>query len=317
MRQKEKNNGCKKNLVVKSNSLIEARYRLSLQESRVILWLLTKIKPEDIDFKEYKLTIKEFSKVVELKKEGQYKELKKITQRLTERSIHVYGSNQQTLLQTSWLSSAFYEFQKGYVLLEFSPKLKPYLLQIKSHFTQIDANDILQLKSIYSIRIFELLKQYEEIGKRTINIEELRSFCGIREGKYRNYNGLKLYVVERASAEINAKTDYEIDYFPIKESRKIVALEWTIKKKPKPKSALDSKKHRSKLALAEDLREYGFSKPLISSTLRNNEEGVIQNALRAVDIQVAKGNVKNPKAMLRSAIKEQWHPDKYKPPAKD
>jgi hypothetical protein len=36
--------------VVKSNDLVEARYRLSLQESHVVLWLLTQINPEDEDF---------------------------------------------------------------------------------------------------------------------------------------------------------------------------------------------------------------------------------------------------------------------------
>jgi hypothetical protein len=33
--------------VIKSNALIEGRYRLSLQESHVVLWLLTKIEPDD------------------------------------------------------------------------------------------------------------------------------------------------------------------------------------------------------------------------------------------------------------------------------
>ena len=306
-----------KGFVVKSNNLIEARYRLSLQESRVIFWLLQQIKPEDEDFKPYQLDIKEFSKIVSLNPDGQYGEFRKITKNLTNRSLDIYESGKKTLLQVSWLSSAFYEFKKGYVMLEFSPRLKPYLLQIKSHFTKIETTTLLQLKSIYSIRIFELLKQYEEIGKRTITIEELRSYCGIKQGEYRNYNAVKLYVIERAATEINAKTGYEVDYVEIKESRKIIALEWTIKKKSSLKKDQSEKlsnfqkEYRSELALIQSLMEYGFSKPTSKKLLKNNGEDVIKNALKSVNIQVERNHVKNPKAMLQTAIKEKWHPEVF------
>ena len=46
--------------IVKSNFLVEARYRLSLQESHVILWLLTQIQPDDEDFKMHSMQIADF-----------------------------------------------------------------------------------------------------------------------------------------------------------------------------------------------------------------------------------------------------------------
>ena len=46
--------------------------------------------------------------------------------------------------------------------------------------------------------------------------------------------------------------------------------------------------------------------------LKENTEQVIQDAINAVDLQLAKGQVRNSKAMLMTAIKEQWHPEKYK-----
>ena len=45
--------------------------------------------------------------------------------------------------------------------------------------------NILSLSSFYAIRIYELLKQYEKIGKRGINIKELRGYLGIKEGEYK------------------------------------------------------------------------------------------------------------------------------------
>lgn len=46
--------------------------------------------------------------------------------------------------------------------------------------------------------------------------------------------------------------------------------------------------------------------------MRNNTEEIIANAIKAVDRQIEKGQVRNSKAMLITAIKEKWHSDMYK-----
>lgn len=307
-----------KKFVVKSNALVEARYRLSLQESQVILWLLTQIRPEDEDFKSHKLDVISFARLVNVDVESKYRELRKITRQLMQRVIEIYQHETQTLLQVSWLSAAFYELKKGCVSLEFSPYLKPYLLQLKSHFTKIEIVDTLKLKSIYAIRIFELLLQYSPIGSRKMNLIDLRSYCGISEKEYSLYADFKRKIIEKARSEINSKTEYKIDYAEIKESRKVVAIEWTIKKRDleeeKSSHKIQSlrKELRSELALIDSIVEYGYSKILSKKFIKVHGENVVQNAIKAVDIQIEKGQVKNPKAMLRTAIEEKWKPDIYK-----
>lgn len=304
--------------IVKSNSLIEARYKLSLQESQVILWLLTQIRPDDEDFKSHKLEIVEFSHMTQVNVGNKYSELRKITKRLIQRVLEIYEQREGRFIQVSWLSSATYETKKGYVSLEFSPNLKPYLLQLKSHFTKIDIVDTLKLKSVYAVRIFELVLQYIHLGKREISLNDLRAYCGIEKEEYTGYGMFKRKVMEKARTEINTKTDYEVDYTEIKESRKVIALEWTIKKKSPLKKALSEKmsilqkEYRSELALIESLIEYGFSKGMAKRLLKGHEEEVIKNALRAVNIQIERNHVKNPKAMLQTAIKEKWHPEVFK-----
>ena len=136
------------NFVVKSNALVEARYRLSLQESQIILWLLTQIQPEDEDFKPHKLEIIEFTKLTQVSSGNKYSELRRITKQLMQRIIEIYEHKTEEFIQAAWLSSARYQIKQGCVLLQFSPLLKPYLLQLKSHFTKIDVIDTLKLKSI-------------------------------------------------------------------------------------------------------------------------------------------------------------------------
>lgn len=304
--------------IVKSNSLIEAKCKLTLQESRVLLWLLSQIKSDDENFKSYKLNVKDFAQITDLDNNNQYAQLQKITKNLTKKSIEIYEPEKETLLQASWLSAAFYELKKGYVILEFSPYLKPYLLKIKQHFTKIETADLLKLKSIYSIRIFELLKQYENIGTRKITVDELRSYCGIVAHQYRNYNAIKLYIIERSKKEINAKTDYCINYREIKESRKIVAIEWTITKKDSQteeklkKLANIEKELRSQQVIINNLTEYGFARTTAKKLVIMHSEEIVKNAIRAVDLQIERGKAKNPKAMLKVAIEEKWHPEVFR-----
>jgi plasmid replication initiation protein len=298
--------------IVKSNALIEARYRLSLQESHVILWLLTQIRPDDEDFKAHSMKIADFAKMVGVAVDGQYQELRKVTMRLIQRGLNIYEPDTKEWLQVSWLSSARYKTKQGYLFLEFSPQLKPYLLQLKERFTKINIADTLKFKSVHALRIFELLAQYESIGKRVIKIDELRACCGIQKDEYELYAGLKRKVINRAKDEINAKTEYVVDYREIKESRKVVAIEWTFQKRTHfekqqlEKSVAISHELQQANSLIKELIDYGFTKQTAQKTINGHDEKTISDALKAVEIYRSKHDIKNAKALVKTAIKEQW-----------
>jgi plasmid replication initiation protein len=303
--------------VVKSNDLVEARYRLNLQESHVVLWLLTQIRQEDEDFKMHSLKISDFAKMCGVEVDGKYKELRKITMGLIQRGLSIYNPQTKEWLQVSWLSSALYKTKQGVVLLEFSPKLKPYLLQLRTQFTKINIADAMGFKSIYALRIFELLVQVEKIGYRKMSVSELREWCGIGKDEYELYKDLKKRALNRAKTEINTKTDYEIDFIEIKTSRKVTDLEWTIKhkthfeKSQSEKATILAKELRSTAVILEQLLEYGFTKQSANRLVKNHEEANIVNAIKAVEVYMIKHAVKNPRALVETAIKEKWHPEKY------
>ena len=94
-------------LVVQHNKLIEARYRLSLQEKRVVLWLANKIMPNDEEFKSYKLTITEFAKIAQIQPNNLYKEMRSITKKLIQRVLEIRRLDHDDLLQVSWLRDCF------------------------------------------------------------------------------------------------------------------------------------------------------------------------------------------------------------------
>ena len=60
------------------------------------------------------------------------------------------------------------------------------------------------------------------------------------------------------------------------------------------------------------LKDFGLSTRIVNQLIKENTEQILEDAVKAVDIQLSKGQVRNAKAMLLIAIKEYWHPDKYK-----
>ena len=307
-----------KEIVVQSNYLVESSYRLTFQEKRLVAWLSKKIRKDDIDFKKYRVSIKEFAQEVNLDPNSQYREMKKLTASLITRLIQIEDQETGKTKQMAWLCFAEWDPKMGICDLKFHPDLKPYLLQLNEKFTVMEFGNYLKLDSSYSMRILEFLVQYESIGERKTSIKDIRAWCGIRKDEYTLYAHLKSRVIDRAKTEINAKTEYDIDYTEIKESRKVVAIEWTIKKKPiqlegtAQKVRQLQKEYRSESALIDSLVEYGFSRTIAKRFITNNGEDVVSDALKSVNIQVDRGGVRNAKAMLQTAIKEKWKPDVYR-----
>jgi len=94
-------------------------------------------------------------------------------------------------------------------------------LELKEKFTSYQLENVVRLNSVYSIRIYELLKQYERIRKRKLTLEELRYFLGIEKDKYIQYGHLKNKVLLVAQKEINEKTDIQFTFNEIKQEPSI------------------------------------------------------------------------------------------------
>jgi len=226
----------KNQMVVKSNFLIEASYKLSAPEQRVILFLVSMINPNDEDFREYVFPIKDFAKMAGIKHKQEYAQTEEITKSLIGRAFTIHSPKGR--LQISWLSSAEYQDGKGAVSLKFDSKLKPFLLQLKERFTKYGIEQVMRLKSSYSIRIYELLKQYEKFGKRIFFMEDLRSKLGISYSKYPRYGNLKQRVLSIAQEEIAEKTDLSYDFEEIKVGRGVGKIRFIINSKAVEKNQI-------------------------------------------------------------------------------
>jgi len=295
-----------KRVVVKSNYLIEASYRLSLQEQRLILLMVSKIKPDDQNFHVYQIAIKDFNRIVGIIGEANYQRTKELTKKLLERSLQIVKDN--STLQVSWLSSAEYFEGKGYVELSFDPKLKPYLLQLKEFFTRYRLQHVIRLKSNYSIKLYELLKQYENIGRRKIGLDELRHKFGLKPDEYPLYANFKQKILTRVQTELNAYTDLSFSTIEQKHGRKVIGIVFVISKnKQQPKTKNTSVIISGKVELAERLHEYFcLSESQAQNIIERYDEERIKANLAYVEDKLKQGAVKNIGPYTLKSIEEDY-----------
>lgn len=116
------------------------------------------------------------------------------------------------------------------VQIECHPKALPYMFEMKKNYFTYELWNALKLKSVNQIRMYEILKQYEKIGERIVLIEDLKLMLGISINQYRKFNDFKVRVLEPCQKALEQHTDIKYAFEPIRKSRKIYALKFTITK---------------------------------------------------------------------------------------
>ena len=224
-------------IVTQANELVEARYNLTLGEQRLILTMIARIQPEDEDFKPYCISLIELAEFLGINRNHIYADCKKITKKLLEKVVEIEEPGR--LLQTHWVSSADYIEGTGMVNLTFDPLLKPYLLKLKGNFTSSKLEMLLSFKSQYTMRMYNLLKQYENLNKRDLDLQQIREMLGIGKEQYPLYGNFRERILEPVQKELKLKSDLHFEFDEIKHGRKVAAIRFRIFTKKLVNTACD------------------------------------------------------------------------------
>ncbi len=301
-------------VIRKSNSLIEARYSLSLGEQRLILLLASTISPDDKDFKSYQIKVADFAKMFGLENcKSIHKEVQKAAKELVGKRLDLSKDGEE--IYTTWLSYVKYIDGSGMLDLEFHSSLKPYLLQLKSHFTQYNMTQVIDFKSQYSIRLYELLKMESFKAnngqfKRFSEVDELRLILGIYKNDYVLFADFKRRAIDSSIKEISDKTDLTINEVIYgKTSRKITNVTFIVSIKPKNKPEVISENLETipnTAPIIERLLTLGFS--LETANVYQNKYGIerIERNIAYVLENQKTGSVKNLSGYLNEAIAKDY-----------
>lgn len=219
--------------VVKSNYLIQkTRYDLSLAEQKLILHLIQLIEPKDDDFKTYYFSIRDYCKIcgIDYDNGKNYKNIKHALKTLSDKSFWMERENGREVLMR-WIDKVEIDHRKGVIDIKLDKDLKPYLLQLKTFFTKYNYLYVMTMKSQYSIRLYELLKSYENIQGIIYEVTELRKLLNLTDDVLPRWVDFKRFVIEQAVKEINQFTDIKIKYDPIKRGRSVFEVAFHIKTK--------------------------------------------------------------------------------------
>jgi len=209
-----------------SHLIINSKYALTSSEINLILTLLTAIKKEDEDFKDYQFTLANFNE--KTSKKITSTDLKSAIKGLMGKPLEIEESPTNWEI-FHWFS--YFRYKDGLITCRFDKRLKPYLLEIKDRFVVSDLRMLLPIRSSYSKRMYLLLKEYSKIGKRTFNVEELQEVLKVPKS-FKVYSEFKKKVLKRAELDINKFTDLEIKLNDKngKRGRKVVEVTFEIKK---------------------------------------------------------------------------------------
>lgn len=219
------------------NDLIKSKSNLSLSETKLLRLIIMQAVKEDADFKTYCISIKKLADLLNINFNGLYGKIFNICDNLMKEVVYIGGENQKHDWKIfHWCSSC--EYKNGMITIRLHDDLKPYLLELSNLYTQYVLENILLLKSTFSIRIYELLMQ-EIKYKKACAEDEADVYLSVdlirratdTENKYKDsYNMFEKRVVRSAVNEINEKLDCRITYDREKESRKVAGFIFHITK---------------------------------------------------------------------------------------
>lgn len=223
----------KNDLIVKSNRLIEASYRLTLVEQRMILAAIVEARESQTGLADSHVSLeaRRFCELFGMRQDSVYGQLKEALDTLYQRSVTIEDvdpvSGKPRVSSFRWISSKSYISGAGTVQLRFSQEVVPYITRLEREFTSYRLERIGAMSSPNAIRVYELLLQYAKLGERTLETEELKRLLGL-EGKYTKFSMFQKSVIDPSVDQINEFSDIQVSWKPRKTGRKFSHLVFSI-----------------------------------------------------------------------------------------
>lgn len=214
-----------RNIVKQDYKLVNAKYKLNTSEIKFIMTVLAQINMNDEEFNTYEIKISELEE--KLQAEQNETRLKQFAKQLMSKPLEVPTDTGWIVF--NWFSKIQYIRGQSKFIVRIDGDLKPYLLDLKKRFVQYNLRYILPLTSNYSIRIYQLLKEYEKATKRTFTVDELMDILQVPTS-YKIYNRFKEKVLQVAEKELIAHCDIFFEYEEIKEGKRVNEILFRIKK---------------------------------------------------------------------------------------
>jgi plasmid replication initiation protein len=215
-KSKKKNDNIFQTAIVEKRNVLNEIHKnnMSLQELRFFSIYLSKINARDISTRVVKFSLEDFKRIMDFQSLN-LTQLRQSFVRLLQQCVSVPNENGrgfstfQLFKRCKLLQD---EFDEWYVEIDAHDDALPLMFDFKNRYFTYELWNALQLKSPNQIRMYEILKQYETLGKREIAVAELRELLGIAPNEYSRWERFKVRVLDSCQQALAENTDITYTY---------------------------------------------------------------------------------------------------------
>ena len=198
--------------VQKRNILNELRAnKLTLQEVRFFSIYLSKINPLDISTRFVRFRLEDFQKIMDFDTLN-LTQLRSATNSLLGKVVNIPKENGRgyTAFQLFKKCDIYQDdFGEWYITIDAHDDALPLMFEFKDKYFKYRLYNALRLKSASHIRMYEILKQYETLGKREIAVSDLQDMLGVH---YSRWERFRTKVLDSSQQALRETTDICFDY---------------------------------------------------------------------------------------------------------
>lgn len=224
-------------LVKKSNSIIRTRITVKdVESSRILAYLISCIRTEDVSLEQtYTVAAKDI--LPHIGGEN-YKRIKATCRELAAAFAETEEPDPDGS-HSIFRARPFFtdvRYRKGLISATFNPLMRQYLLALQECFTTYNLAEYLSLPSLYSQRIFEIVKSLANIkeGEAIVSMTDLHLFLDTPVSLRANFKDFRLRVLEKAHKDITEKTSFRFQWEPVKVGRSVEKIRFIFAEKRLP-----------------------------------------------------------------------------------
>jgi plasmid replication initiation protein len=220
--------------VRKSNVFVDGRYRFNLQEQKILLQIISKIRMDEKEFSSYFVSWPELKKI-----SNNYldtaKKIDESCEKLKGKTIKIKKGNVED--NFGFLSGWTTTPGQG-VHFRIDPSMQSMLLDLlaEGKFTLYNLECAMAMNSAHSIRLYEIMKSQQwKKQPVVVTLDEIKWSLDIDKNSptYSDFGTFRVHILEKAQKAFKKHADIVFTYIPLKEGRKVVSLEITVKENTK------------------------------------------------------------------------------------
>ena len=204
---------------------------LSLTEQKIILYIISKIKPAARHFEPISFSIAEFCEVCGIghsRSGGVYSFMKSNVEKLASRVMWLNDGETETMVR--WISKARISKGRGVLEIELDKDMMPYLLNLRGNYSSFFFAEVSRFKCKYAFRLYELLLAFLPANNRVVSFEvdDLRERLDCTSPSYKNFTNFERRVLIPAMEDIDQYTSLKVTYRPVRTGKSITHIHFDV-----------------------------------------------------------------------------------------